>query len=117
MKQCMRPKTIALRKKKNVEKNNNTHLYMFKLYHGLYKIGCSDDVNRRFKQGKTWSSQIEIVASRKIPAQKSANWRHYEHKIHQQFIRNRCAGGGTELFRFAPREVSTAKNFMKNMRF
>lgn len=113
----MRPNTVQLRKKKNIEKMNNTQLYIFKLYHGIYKIGCSDDVNRRFQEGKTWSSEIEIIASRKIPALKSSNWRHYEHKIHKEFSGNRCVGGGTELFRFAPREVHKAKNFMKNMRF
>ena len=106
-----------MRKRHLAHKKNTTHLYMFKLNNGIYKIGCSDDVGKRLKQGKTWSSQIEMVAARKIPAEKSANWRQYEYKVHEKFGDHRCKEGGTELFKFAPREAFKAAHFMKHMRF
>ena len=113
----MRRKTIALRRKNTVCNKNSTQLYVFKLHHGIYKIGCSDDVSKRLKQGKTWSPNIELVYNKKIPAQKSKNWRFYECKIHKEFCNDRCENGGTELFRFAPRKLDQVVGYIKNMRF
>lgn len=111
----LRPRLIQ--KKKALENKNNTHLYIFKLNDNIYKIGCSDDVEQRLKQGKTWSSRISMVAKRKIPASKSCDWRNYERKVHKKFGDFQCKEGGKELFEFGPDEACKAAKFMKHMRF
>jgi hypothetical protein len=113
----MRPKTIALRKRNTIYKNSNTQLYVFKLHSGIYKIGCSDNIEARLKQGKTWSPHIELIINRRIPAQKSFNWRQYESKIHKEFDNDRCKNGGTEMFHFTQQRLNEVVNYIKHMRF
>lgn len=97
-----------------------THLYIFKIGNDdqhIYKIGCSDNIENRKKEGKTWCSEIQTVATRRIPINKSANWRYYEKKLHMRFSSNKCVNGGNEIFEFSETELETAKKYLKNLRF
>lgn len=95
----------------------NTQLYIFQLDKGTYKIGCSDDVEERLRTARTWCANLQKKATRKIPVSKSANWRTYEHKLHAKFARQRCANGGTEVFRLTAAQANEAIEYLRRMRF
>ena len=116
---CRKIRACAARNtiKKVATRNPNTHLYMFQLDKGIYKIGCTDDVEGRLRNARTWCANLEKKATRKIPTHKSANWRSYEHQVHNHFSAKRCANGGTEVFRFSAKEAADAIDYLKTMRF
>lgn len=104
----------AIKKKKSVR---STHLYIFKISPNTYKFGCSYDVGKRMRTGKTWCPMMERVATRKIPDKKSSKWRDYEDALKQTATKGKCPTGGTEVFRLSSRELHAAKSFLATMRF
>ena len=117
LKRKIRVNTLKQRKQHQKFKNCTTQIYIFKLDNDRYKIGCSDNVEKRLKAGKTWSNHIEHIASRKIPPMKSANWRYYEKKVQTRFSTMRAKDGGTEIFMFDNKAATAAISFLKNMKF
>ena len=113
----LRIQTLDKRKAQDKMKKCSTQLYIFQLDNDKYKIGCSDNIEKRLKAGKTWSASIQKVISRKIPPMKSSKWRFYEKKIQDKFSERRVKHGGTEIFNFNKETVCQAVNFLKNMRF
>jgi hypothetical protein len=98
-------------------KKTTTQLYVLHIGNGYYKIGCSDDLDKRIRAGRTWVPKIEKTATRTIPEAKTGNWRKYERRIHSKFSANRCAQGGKEVFRLNRQDVGNVVEYMKKMRF
>lgn len=97
--------------------HNNTQLYILKTGAGIYKIGCTDDLEARMRAGKTWCSHMSKVATRAIPCHKSRDWRRYERKVHRRFSKNRCEAGGCEVFKFTNAQASDAAGYLARLRF
>merc|ERR1711865_778850 len=66
--------------KKKMHKYPDPHLYIFKTGSNTYKVGCTRNISKRMKQGKTWCPMMEIVMTRAIPSEKSMNWQRYEER-------------------------------------
>lgn len=100
---------------------NKTHLYIFKIGPELYKLGCSDNVEQRMKQGKTWCSSIQLVMKRKIPTSCVHEWRKYESKMHEMVkviqSRKRQGTGGREIFHLTLPNLKRVKEFVRTMNF
>ena len=116
-------KPISLRKARRgcaaaaALKPSTTTLYIFKTGQNIYKLGCTDNVAGRMRSGRTWCPMMQLVATRRIPSNKSANWRLYENRLKNMFASKRCVNGGTEVFRFSTGELSRVKNYLDRICF
>lgn len=99
------------------ENTTKTHLYIFQLFENIYKIGCSDNVENRLKNAKTWSPNIKLISQKAIPVDKGANWRSYEKKLHAKFEKNRFGNGGSEIFNFSDSEIAYVVKYVQKMSF
>ena len=101
--------------------NASTCLYIIGIGNNHYKVGCTDNIEQRMRQGKTWCSNMHLVAKKNIPRVHTGNWRLHERNVHEAVAQgSRCGHsktGGTEVFRLTPHALERAKQFLRNMRF
>lgn len=109
--------SVPRRTPSNTTVANNTQLYILKTGAGIYKIGCTDDLEARMRAGKTWCPRMTKVATRMIPRHKTRDWRRYERKMHRRFSDNRCEAGGCEVFKFTNAQASDAVGYLGRLRF
>lgn len=106
---------------KKQRKVPNPHLYIFKTGQNTYKVGCTRNISKRMKQGRTWCPMMEVVMTRGIPSEKADNWQKYEDKIHLFLNMFKCSrihdSAGTEVFQLNECELHRAKTYLKRMRF
>ena len=99
---CVRPSRQCTMKK---DASRGCYVYVFRVGKDTYKIGCSADVDRRLKQGRTWCSEIEKVAT--LPL-RDASWRKQEQQLHHMLRQHRCSKGGTEIFKMKANTLADA---------
>lgn len=110
-----RHKTISSNKQMQV------FLYILQIGKNLYKIGCTENVERRMKQGKTWCNFMKLISKRRIPSEKSLNWKKYEQNLHKQVqtlnFHEQSKEGGSEIFYMSAKNLLLAQSILKNLKF
>lgn len=92
----------------------SVYLYLCDIGNGSYKIGASACPERRRKQIRTFCSKASMVATVRIPRNKSASFRSFEKDVLQRFAHARTAGG-TEVLRLGRCEADTCASYMRSI--